>query len=144
MNGSPPKLKAAVARMINDDVLQSSWQRLRAFTKDQGIPIFVTWNGLDSAFPFLIERSSVPGVKLPLPAPGSRAPFQLWKHLDLFAELATYDQQPHVSLQLYLAAGTTAFVIHLSCIQTRLRNLSAPAEPSVFWECSSSETQERA
>ena len=58
MNGSAPKLTVAIARTIDDekDLLQTFWQRLRAFTKERGIPIFVTWNGLGFTFPFLIER----------------------------------------------------------------------------------------
>src|SRR2546426_5295844 len=57
MNGSIPKLTVAIARMIDDekDLLQTFWHGLRAFTEHQGIPTFVTWNGLDFTFPFLIE-----------------------------------------------------------------------------------------
>ncbi len=53
MNGSSLKLTVAVARMIDDekDLLQTFWQRLRAFTQDQGIPTFVTWNGFGFYFP---------------------------------------------------------------------------------------------
>ena len=99
MNGSIPKLTVAVARMIDDekDPLQTFWQRLRAFTKDQGIPTFVTWNGLDFTFPFLIERSTALGVEPSCILP--RARFQPWKHLDLFAELAAYDPHRYMSLE---------------------------------------------
>jgi hypothetical protein len=42
MNGSTPKLKVAVSRMIDDekDLLQDFWQKLRSFTKDRGVPTF--------------------------------------------------------------------------------------------------------
>jgi hypothetical protein len=65
MNGSAPKLTVAIARTIDDEkgLLQTFWQRLRAFTKDRGIPTFVTWNGLGFTFPFLIERSTALGVE---------------------------------------------------------------------------------
>jgi hypothetical protein len=103
MNGSIPKLTVAVARMIDDekDLLQTFWQRLRAFTMDQGIPTFVTWNGLDFTFPFLIERSTALGVEPSCILP--RARFQPWKHLDLFAELAAYDPHRYMSLQSRLS-----------------------------------------
>ena len=103
MNGSIPKFTVAVARMIDDekDLLQTFWQRLRSFTKDQGIPIFVTWNGLDFTFPFLIERSTALGVEPSYILP--RARFQPWKHLDLFAELAAYDPHRYMSLQSRLS-----------------------------------------
>jgi len=98
MNGSIPKLTVAVARMIDDekDLLQTFWQRLRAFTKDRGIPTFVTWNGLDFTFPFLIERSTALGVEPSCILP--RARFQPWRHLDLFAELAANDPHRYMSL----------------------------------------------
>ena len=98
MNGSIPKLTGAVARMIDDekDLLQTFWQRLRAFTKDRGIPTFVTWNGLDFTFPFLIERSTALGVEPSCILP--RARFQPWRHLDLFAELAANDPHRYMSL----------------------------------------------
>jgi hypothetical protein len=103
MNGSSLKLTVAVARMIDDekDLLQTFWQRLRAFTQDQGIPTFVTWNGLDFTFPFLIERSTALGVEPSCILP--RARFQPWKHLDLFAELAAYDPHRYMSLQSRLS-----------------------------------------
>ncbi len=99
VNGSVPKLTVAVARMIEDekDLLQTFWQRLSAFTKEQGIPTFVTWNGLGFTFPFLIERSTALGVEPSCTLP--RARFQPWKHLDLFAELAAYDPHRYMSLQ---------------------------------------------
>ena len=50
MNGSAPKLTVAVARVIDDekDLLQTFWQRLRAFTKDRGDPhlCHLEWFGL--------------------------------------------------------------------------------------------------
>jgi Predicted 3'-5' exonuclease related to the exonuclease domain of PolB len=99
MNGSTPKLKVAVSRMIDDekDLLQDFWQKLRSFTKDRGVPTFVTWNGLDFTFPFLIERSTALEVEPSCILP--RARFQPWKHLDLFAELAAYDPHRYMSLQ---------------------------------------------
>jgi hypothetical protein len=99
MNGSAPKLTVAIARTIDDekDLLQAFWQRLRAFTKQRGIPIFVTWNGLGFTFPFLIERSTALGVEPSCILP--RARFQPWRHLDLFAELAAYDPHRYVSLE---------------------------------------------
>ncbi len=103
MNGSTPKLTVTVARTIDDEkgLLQNFWQRLRAFTREQGIPTFVTWNGLDFTFPFLIERSTALGVAPPCVLP--RARFQPWKHLDLFAELAAYDPHRYMSLQSRLS-----------------------------------------
>ena len=103
MNGSAPKLTVAIARTIDDekDLLQTFWQRLRAFTKDRGIPTFVTWNGLGFTFPFLIERSTALGVEPSCILP--RARFQPWKHLDLFAELAAYDPHRYMSLQSRLS-----------------------------------------
>jgi hypothetical protein len=87
MNGSDPKLTVAVARTFDDekDLIQTFWQRLRAFTKERGIPTFVTWNGLTFTFPFLIERSTALGVEPSCILP--RVRFQPWKQLDLFAEL---------------------------------------------------------
>ncbi|MEX0803789.1 MAG: hypothetical protein WD688_10800 [Candidatus Binatia bacterium] len=40
INGSIPKLTVAVARAIDDEkeVLQSFWQKLRAFTRERGYP----------------------------------------------------------------------------------------------------------
>jgi Predicted 3'-5' exonuclease related to the exonuclease domain of PolB len=98
MNGSTPKLTVAVAGAINDekDLLQNFWQRLRSFTRDRAVPTFVTWNGLDFTFPFLIERSTALGVEPSCILP--RARFQPWKHLDLFAELAAYDPHRYMSL----------------------------------------------
>ena len=103
MNGSAPKLTVAVARVIDDekDLLQNFWQRLRLFTKERGIPTYVTWNGLGFTFPFLIERSTVLGVEPSCILP--RARFQPWKHLDLFAELADYDPHRFMSLESRLA-----------------------------------------
>jgi Predicted 3'-5' exonuclease related to the exonuclease domain of PolB len=103
MNGSAPKLTVAIARTIDDEkgLLQTFWQRLRAFTKDRGIPTFVTWNGLGFTFPFLIERSTALGVEPSCILPRSR--FQPWKHLDLFAELAAYDPHRYMSLQSRLS-----------------------------------------
>ena len=103
MNGSAPKLTVAVARMIDDekDLLQDFWQKLRLFTKERGIPTFVTWNGLGFTFPFLIERSTVLGVEPSCILP--RARFQPWKHLDLFAELSDYDPHRYMSLESRLA-----------------------------------------
>jgi Predicted 3'-5' exonuclease related to the exonuclease domain of PolB len=103
MNGSIPKLTVAVARMIDDEkeLLQTFWQRLSAFTKERGIPTFVTWNGLGFTFPFLIERSTALGVEPSCILP--RARFQPWKHLDLFAELAAYDPHRYMSLQSRLS-----------------------------------------
>ena len=99
INGSEPKLTVAVARTFDDekDLLQTFWQKLRAFTKERGIPTFVTWNGLGFTFPFLIERSTALGVEPSCILP--RARFQPWKHLDLFAELAAYDPHRYMSLQ---------------------------------------------
>lgn len=99
INGSEPKLTVAVARTFDDekDLLQTFWQKLRAFTKERGIPTFVTWNGLVFTFPFLIERSTALGVEPTCILP--RARFQPWKHLDLFAELAAYDPHRYMSLQ---------------------------------------------
>lgn len=98
-NGSVPKLTVAVARMLDDEkeLLQTFWQRLSAFTKERGIPTFVTWNGLGFTFPFLIERSTALGVEPSCILP--RARFQPWKHLDLLAELAAYDPHRYISLQ---------------------------------------------
>jgi hypothetical protein len=98
-NGSDPKLTVAVARMIEDEkeLLQTFWQRLSTFTKERGIPTFVTWNGLVFTFPFLIERSTALGVEPTCILP--RARFQPWRHLDLFAELAAYDPHRYMSLQ---------------------------------------------
>ncbi len=103
MNGSAPKLTVAVAQMIDDEkeLLQIFWQRLSAFTKERGIPIFVTWNGLGFTFPFLIERSTALGVEPSCILP--RARFQPWRHLDLFAELAAYDPHRYMSLQSRLS-----------------------------------------
>ena len=81
--------------------LDNFWQRLRAFTKDRGVPTFVTWNGLSFTFPFLIERSTALGVEPSCILP--RARFQPWKHLDLFAELAAYDPHRYMSLQSRLS-----------------------------------------
>jgi len=102
-NGSDPKLTVAVARMIDDEkeLLQTFWQRLSTFTKERGIPTFVTWNGLGFTFPFLIERSTALGVEPSCILP--RARFQPWKHLDLFAELAAYDPHRYMSLQTRLS-----------------------------------------
>jgi hypothetical protein len=99
MNGSDPKLTVAVARTFDDekDLIQTFWQRLRAFTKERGIPTFVTWNGLGFTFPFLIERSTALGVEPSCILP--RARFKPWRHLDLFAELAAYDPHGYVSLE---------------------------------------------
>src|SRR3990172_9288677 len=83
------------------DLLQNFWQRLRLFTKERGIPTYVTWNGLGFTFPFLIERSTVLGVEPSCILP--RARFQPWKHLDLFAELADYDPHRFMSLESRLA-----------------------------------------
>jgi hypothetical protein len=103
MNGSAPKLTVAVARVIDDekDLLQNFWQRLRLFTKERGVPTYVTWNGLGLTFPFLIERSTVLGVEPSCILP--RVRFQPWKHLDLFAELADYDPHRYMSLESRLA-----------------------------------------
>jgi len=103
MNGSAPKLTVAVARVIDDekDLLQNFWQRLRLFTKERGIPTYVTWNGLGFTFPFLIERSTVLGVEPSCILP--RVRFQPWKHLDLFAELADYDPHRYMNLESRLA-----------------------------------------
>ena len=103
MNGSAPKLTVAVARVIDDekDLLQNFWQRLRLFTKERGIPTYVTWNGLGFTFPFLIERSTVLGVEPFCILP--RVRFQPWKHLDLFAELADYDPRRYMGLESRLA-----------------------------------------
>ena len=103
MTGSEPKLTVAVARIIADekDLLDNFWQRLRGFTKDRGVPTFVTWNGLSFTFPFLIERSTALGVEPSCILP--RARFQPWKHLDLFAELAAYDPHRYMSLQSRLS-----------------------------------------
>ena len=81
VNGSVPKLTVAVARMIDDEkeLLQTFWQRLSAFTKERGIPTFVTWNGLGFTFPFLIERSTALSVEPSCILP--RARFQPWRHL---------------------------------------------------------------
>jgi hypothetical protein len=99
INGSEPKLTVAVARTFDDetDLLQTFWQKLRAFTKERGVPSFVTWNGLGFTFPFLIERSTALGVEPSCILP--RARFQPWRHLDLFAELAAYDPHRYMSLQ---------------------------------------------
>jgi len=99
MNSSIPKLSVAVAGAIDNEkeLLQSFWQRLRAFTQKQGIPTFVTWNGLGFTFPFLIERSTALGVEPSCILP--RARFQPWRHLDLFAELAAYDPHRYMSLK---------------------------------------------
>ena len=99
INGSEPKLMVAVARTFDDetDLLQTFWQKLRAFTKERGIPTFVTWNGLGFTFPFLIERSTALGVEPSCILP--RARFQPWRHLDLFAELAAYDPYRYMSLE---------------------------------------------
>src|SRR5215831_19190672 len=53
MNGSDPKVTVAVARTFDNekDLLQTFWQKLRAFTKERGMPTFVTWNGLGFTFP---------------------------------------------------------------------------------------------
>jgi hypothetical protein len=103
INGSDPKLTVAVARTFDDetDLLQTFWQRLRAFTKERGIPTFVTWNGLGFTFPFLIERSTALGVEPSCILP--RARFQPWRHLDLFVELAAYDPHRYMSLESRLA-----------------------------------------
>lgn len=103
MNGSAPKLTVAVARVIDDekDLLQNFWQRLRLFTKERGVPTYVTWNGLGFTFPFLIERSTVLGVEPSCILP--RVRFQPWKHLDLFAELTDYDPHRYMSLESRLA-----------------------------------------
>jgi Predicted 3'-5' exonuclease related to the exonuclease domain of PolB len=103
MNGSASKLTVAVAQTIEDekDLLQTFWQKLRAFTKDRGIPTFVTWNGLSFTFPFLIERSTALGIEPSCILP--RARFQPWRHLDLFAELAAYDPHRYMSLQSRLS-----------------------------------------
>jgi hypothetical protein len=89
--------------MIDDEknLLKTFWQRLRSFTKERGIPTFVTWNGLDFTFPFLIERSTALGVEPSCILP--RARFQPGKHLDLFAELAAYDPRRYMSLQSRLS-----------------------------------------
>ena len=99
INGSEPKLTVAVARTFDDetDLLRTFWQKLRAFTKERGIPTFVTWNGLGFTFPFLIERSTALGVEPSCILP--RARFQPWRHLDLFAELAAYDPHRDMSLE---------------------------------------------
>ena len=103
MNGSSPKVNVAVAPMVEDEkeLLQSFWQRLQVFTKERGIPTFVTWNGLGFTFPFLIERSTALGVEPSCILP--RARFQPWRHLDLFAELAAYDPHRYMSLESRLA-----------------------------------------
>jgi hypothetical protein len=103
MNGSIPKLTVAIARTIDDekDLLDTLWQKLRSFTKERGLPTFVTWNGLGFTFPFLIERSTALGVEPSCILP--RARFQPWRHLDLFAELAAYDPHRYMSLQSRLA-----------------------------------------
>jgi hypothetical protein len=103
VNDSTPKHTVTVARTIDDekDLLQTFWQRLRAFTKERGIPTFVTWNGLGFTFPFLIERSTALRVEPSCILP--RARFQPWKHLDLFAELAAYDPHRYMSLQTRLS-----------------------------------------
>ena len=103
MNGSDPKVTVAVARTFDNekDLLQTFWQKLRAFTKERGMPTFVTWNGLGFTFPFLIERSTALGVEPSCILP--RARFQPWKHLDLFAELAAYDPHRYMSLQSRLS-----------------------------------------
>ena len=103
MNGSDPKLTVAVARTFDDekDLIRTFWERLRAFTKERGVPTFVTWNGLGFTFPFLIERSTALGVEPSCILPRSR--FQPWKHLDLFAELAAYDPHRYMSLQSRLS-----------------------------------------
>ena len=99
INGSAPKLAVTVAQTIDDekDLLDTFWQKLRSFTKQRGIPTFVTWNGLGFTFPFLIERSTALGVEPSCILP--RARFQPWKHLDLFAELAAYDPHRYMSLE---------------------------------------------
>ena len=99
INGSEPKLTVAVARTFDDetDLLQTFWQKLRAFTKERGIPTFVTWNGLGFTFPFLIERCTALGVEPSCILP--RARFQPRRHLDLFAELAAYDPHRYMILQ---------------------------------------------
>jgi hypothetical protein len=99
INDSDPKLMVAIARTIDEekDLLQTFWQGLSAFTKERGIPTFVTWNGLGFTFPFLIERSTALGVNPSCVLP--RARFQPRKHLDLFAELSAYDPHRYMSLK---------------------------------------------
>jgi len=103
IHGSAPKLAVAVAQTIEDekDLLDTFWQKLRSFTKERGLPTFVTWNGLVFTFPFLIERSTALGVEPSCILP--RARFQPWRHLDLFAELAAYDPHRYMSLQSRLS-----------------------------------------
>src|SRR5262249_16898581 len=83
-NGSDQRATVAVGGMIDDekDLLQAFWQKLKLFTKERGIPTFVTWNGLGFTFPFLIERSTALGIEPSCILP--RARFQPWRHLDLF------------------------------------------------------------
>ena len=103
INGSATKLAVVVAQTTHDEkgLLDNFWQKLRSFTKERGIPTFVTWNGLGFTFPFLIGRSTVLGAEPSCVLP--RARFQPWKHLDLFAELSDYDPHRSMSLQSRLA-----------------------------------------
>jgi len=93
------KVKVEIAQTARDEkeLLQRFWEKLGTFTKKHGTPTFVTWNGLEFTFPFLIERSTALGVEPSCVLP--RARFQPWKHLDLLAELSDYDPHRYLSLQ---------------------------------------------
>lgn len=94
-----PRLKVEITERAGQEkeLLKNFWENIAAFTAKRGTPTFVTWNGLDFTFPFLIERSSALGVKPSRLLP--RARFQPWKHLDLLAELADYDPRRYIDLR---------------------------------------------
>lgn len=93
------KIKTDIAANRNDEkeILKLFWQNLDAFIGRRGTPTFVTWNGLEFTFPFLIQRSAfhhlAPTCILP------KARYQPWRHLDLMAELANYDHHNYISLE---------------------------------------------
>ncbi len=102
-NGQSPRMKVDISQTPQGekDLLQEFWKKLGRFIHNHGTPTFVTWNGREFTFPFLIERSTALGVETSCVLP--RARFQPWKHLDLLAELADYDPHRYMGLKSRLA-----------------------------------------
>lgn len=94
-----PRMRVEVTPNSNHEreLLQSFWKNLGIVIQRRGMPIFVTWNGLDFTFPFLTERSISLGVEPSCVLP--RARYQPWKHIDLLAELGNYDHQRYLNLE---------------------------------------------
>lgn len=102
-NGSDPKVKVMVISTTKQekDLLENFWAGLSTLMKRDGIPTFVSWNGLEFTFPYIVERSIALGVEPACVLP--RARFQPWKHMDLLAELGNYDAYRYVDLKSRLA-----------------------------------------